>query len=148
MAPPSSTLHTTSSSTRLSAVGTLLCWRLTRCHRKLPSQVSYGLIGRLGLGIKYSKPFVCICKHSATRISICPAEVRAEVGTFSWLSALHCNPSWHVLLPAVPPTPDLMDTIYLLRYISSVPYISSQSVPRSVIPLNPGSRTVQGLPYR
>ena len=46
------------------AVGTQLCWQLTRCHR---SQVSYGLIGWVGIGIKYSKPFVCICKHTATR---------------------------------------------------------------------------------
>ena len=42
------------------------------------AQVSYGLIGGVGVGIKYSKPFVCICKHSATCIRIwrgCPAEV-------------------------------------------------------------------------
>ena len=75
------------------------CWQLTRCHRVLPSQVSHGLIGWVGVGIKYRKPFVCICKHTATRIRIwrgCPAEVRAEVGylavRFSWPSALHCNP--------------------------------------------------------
>ena len=29
-------------------------------------QVSYGLIGWVGVGIKYSKLFVCICKHTAT----------------------------------------------------------------------------------
>ena len=34
------------------AVGTPLCWRLTRCHRVLPSQVSYGWISRVGVGIK------------------------------------------------------------------------------------------------
>ena len=27
----------------------------------------YGLIGWVGVGIKYSKPFFCICKHTATR---------------------------------------------------------------------------------
>ena len=47
------------------ALGTPLCWRLTRCHRVLPLQVSYGLVGWVGVGIKYSKPFVCICKHTA-----------------------------------------------------------------------------------
>ena len=99
------------------AVGTSLCWRLTRCHRVLPSQVSYGLIGRVGVGNKYSKPFVCICKHTATRIHIwrgCPAEVRAEVGylvvRFSWLSALHCNPCPAPCSPSPNPTPGhLMD---------------------------------------
>ena len=50
------------------AVGTPLCWRLTRCHRVLPLQASYGWIGWVGVGIKFSKPFVCICKHTATRI--------------------------------------------------------------------------------
>ena len=44
------------------AVGTPLCWRLTRCHWVLPS---YGLINGVGAGIKYSKPFVCICKSRA-----------------------------------------------------------------------------------
>ena len=34
-------------------------------YRVLPSQVSYGWIGWVGVGIKYSKPFVCICKHTA-----------------------------------------------------------------------------------
>ena len=47
-----------------------LCWRLTHCHRVLPSQVSYGLIGWVGVGIEYSKSFLCICKHTATRIRI------------------------------------------------------------------------------
>ena len=36
---PTSTLIITT------AVGTELCWRITRCHRVLPLQVSYGLIG-------------------------------------------------------------------------------------------------------
>ena len=60
------------------AVGTPPCWRPTRCHRVLPSQVSYGLIGGVGVVINYSKLFVCICKHTASRIRIwrgCPVEV-------------------------------------------------------------------------
>ena len=65
------------------AVGTPLCWQLTRCHRVLPSQVSYGWIGWVGVGIKYSKPFDCICKHTAARIRIlrgCPAGGRFPPG--------------------------------------------------------------------
>ena len=64
------------------AVGTPFCWRLTCCHHVLSSQVSYGL---MGVGLKYRKLFVCICKHpvccmclTATHIRIwwgCPAEV-------------------------------------------------------------------------
>ena len=50
------------------------CWQLTH------SQVSYGFTGWVGVRInsyKYSKPFVCICKHpvccichTATHISV------------------------------------------------------------------------------
>ena len=75
--------------TRLSAPDCPLSWRLTRCHRVLPSQVSYELIGGVGVCIKYSKPFVCICKHTGIRIwRGCPV----EVGYSTWPSALHCNP--------------------------------------------------------
>ena len=63
------------------------------------------------IGIKYSKPFVCTCKHTATRIRIWrgyPAEVRAEVGylavCFSWPSALHCNPCPAPCSPGNSPT--------------------------------------------
>ena len=89
-------LHTTSSIID-TAVGTPLCWWLTRCHRVLPSQVSYGLIGWVGAGVKYrySKPFVCICKHTATRMRVwrgCPAGRRLTHGECSWPSALHLSP--------------------------------------------------------
>ena len=50
------------------------------------------------VGIKYSKPFVCICKHTATRIRIwrgCPTEVGYLTVSVSWPSALHCNPCPH-----------------------------------------------------
>ena len=41
--------------------------------------------GWVGVGIKYSKPFVCICKHAATRIRVriwrgCPAGGRFPPG--------------------------------------------------------------------
>ena len=97
-------LHTTSSIID-TAVGTPLCWWLTRCHRVLPSQVSYGLIGWVGAGVKYSKPFVCICKHTATRMRVwrgCPAG--------RWLThgecflALGLAPQPVSLLTAVPAT--------------------------------------------
>ena len=108
-------------------VGTPLCWRLTRCHRVLPSQVSYGLIGWVGVYkvadqfwvgvcIKYSKPFVCICKHTATRIRIlrgCTAEVGYLTVSVSWPSALRCNPCPTHCSPGNVPTPTqapLMDT--------------------------------------
>ena len=92
------------------AVGTPLCWRLTRtrCHRVLPSQVSYGLIGWEGVGIKYSKPFACICKHTATCIRIwrgCPAEVGYLTVSVSWPSALHCNSCPTHCSPGNVPTP-------------------------------------------
>ena len=76
-------LHSSQHVIITTAVGTPLCWRLTRCHRVLPSQASYGWIGWVGVGIKYSKPFVCICKHTATRIRIwrgCPAGGRFPHG--------------------------------------------------------------------
>ena len=41
------------------------------------------------------KPFVCICKRTATGIGIwwgCPAEVGHLTLDVSWPSALHCNP--------------------------------------------------------
>ena len=101
------------------AVGTSLYWRLTRCHRVLPLQVSYGLIG----WVKYSKSFVCICKHTATRIRIwrgCPAEVGAAVGylavRFSWLSALHCNPCPAPLDGYYPPSRLVSNYIWLNTY--------------------------------
>ena len=90
------------------AVGTPLCWRLARCYWVLPSQVSYGLIGGVGVGIKYSKPFVCICRHTATRIRIgrgCPAEVGYLPVSASWPSALHCNPCPTHCSPGNVPTP-------------------------------------------
>ena len=38
-------------------------------------------------------PFVCICKHTATRIwRGCPANVGYLPVSVSWPSALHCNP--------------------------------------------------------
>ena len=107
-------LHTTSSIID-TAVGTPLCWWLTRCHRVLPSQVSYGLIDGVGVGIKYSKPFVCICKHTATRVwRGCPAEVRAEVGYLAvhFPGSRLCTPT-HVLLPGPNPTPGHLTDITL-----------------------------------
>ena len=98
------------------AVGTPLCWRLTtRCHRALPSQVSYGWIGWVGVGIKYSKPFVCICKHTATRIRIgrgCPAEVGYLPVSASWPSALHCNPCPTPCSPGNVPNSSTLDGYY------------------------------------
>ena len=49
----------------------------------LPSQVSYGLIGWVGVGFKYSKSFVCIRKHTVTQphtLQGCPAEGRLPHG--------------------------------------------------------------------
>ena len=55
-----------------------------------------GWIGWVGVGIKYSKPLVCICKHTATRIRIYGGAAQLEVGSItvsvSWPSALQCNP--------------------------------------------------------
>ena len=87
---------------------TPICWRLARCHRVLPSQVSYGLICWVGAGIKYSELFVCICKHAATRIRIwrgCSAEIGNLTVSVSWLSALHCNPYPTPCSPGHVPTP-------------------------------------------
>ena len=89
------------------AVGTSLCWRLTRCHRVLPSQVSYGWIGWVGVGIKYSKPFDCICKHTAARIRIlrgCPAGGRFPPGECFLALALHCYLCFLIAVPATSPT--------------------------------------------
>ena len=62
----------------------------------------------MGVGINYSKPFVCICKHTATRIPIwrgCPAEVGNLTVSVSWPSALHCIPCRTPCSPGNVPTP-------------------------------------------
>ena len=90
------------------AVGTPLCWRLTtRCHRALPSQVSYGWIGWVGVGIQYSKPFVCICKHTATRIRIwrgCPGGGRFPPGECFLALGFALLPVLLIAVPATSPT--------------------------------------------
>ena len=106
------------------AVGTPLCWRLTRCHRVLTSQMSNGLIGWVGVGIKYSKPFVCICNHTATRIRLwrgCPAEVGNLTVSVSWPTALHCSLCPTSCSPGnVPtPTPAPLMAIPLSRLVSN-----------------------------
>ena len=62
----------------------------------------------MGVGIKNSKSFVCICKHTATRIRIwrgCLAEVVYLTVSVSWPSALHCNPCPTPCSPGNVPTP-------------------------------------------
>ena len=69
-------------------------------------QVSYGLIGCVGVGINYSKPFVCICKHTRIRFwQGCPAEVGNLKVSVSWPSALHCNTCPTPCSPGNVPTP-------------------------------------------
>ena len=93
----------------------------------------------MGVGIKYSKPFVCICKHTATRIRIwqgCPAEVGNLMVSVSWPSALHCNPCPTPCSPGnVNPTPaPLMDitlrqdwsaTLYTVHPMTHIPIVYS-----------------------
>ena len=66
------------------------------CSNTILVFVSYGLIGWVGVGINYIKPFVCICKHTATDMCIYGGAAQLEVGyltvRISWPSALHCNP--------------------------------------------------------
>ena len=69
---------------------------------------NYDNFNTFGVGIKYSKPFVRICKHTATRIRIergCPAEVDYLLVSVSWPSALHCNPCPPHCSPVNVPTP-------------------------------------------
>ena len=74
-----------------------------------------GWIGWVGVGIKYSKPLVCICKHTATRIRIYGGAAQLEVGSItvsvSWPSALHCHPCLTHCSPGNVPNPTpLMST--------------------------------------
>ena len=75
----------------------LLCWLLTRCHQVLAGKLWVDRLG--GCRLKYSTPFDCICKHTATRIRIwrgCPVGGRLP-------PARLCAAS-RVLLTAVPAT--------------------------------------------
>ena len=54
--------------------------------------LSLRIIGWMDVGMKCSKLFVCICKHTATRIRIRrggPSEVGYLMVSASWPSALH-----------------------------------------------------------
>ena len=100
VAPPSYTLHNTSSSPRLSAPQP--AGGLTRCHRVLP------IAGELwvdGYGCRISKPLACICSsapcllhmsHSHTQPHthgrVTQLEVSIPHGECFLASALNCNP--------------------------------------------------------
>ena len=130
VAPSSSTLHTTPSSSRTMAVSTPIYWT-----RKLAvivcctMQVNYGLVGVVGIGRKFSKPLVCISTllhhvacHTATHIHMAGMHNGGKyISRYVCLRLCLCSTHWsptHAILPnsrISPPSKLVSNFILLLQ---------------------------------
>ena len=94
-----------------------------------------GLIGWVGVRIKYSKPFIYICKHTATRIwRGCPAEGRLPHGECFLALSFALQPVFYSLQSRQRPQPNprTLDEYTPHQYWSAI-YISSLSLRRLLL---------------